>query len=117
VKLPYAALTAFVLGATLATSAAYAVERTAEAASGQSTCATFDGVQNVTPGSWNSKTATTYVCTSWPRKCAQGTKPLENTGAVSGPLINSPAQTNYGYKNGSFLYACGVPAGALAPPK
>lgn len=115
-KFPYAALTAFVLGATLATSAAYAVERTAEATSGQSTCATFDGVQNVTPGSWSAKNAPTYVCTSWPRKCAQGTKPLDNVGAMSGPLVNSPAQTNYGYKNGSFFYTCGVTA-VIAPPK
>ena len=116
-KLPYAALTAFVLGAAMATTAAMAVERASEPTSGQSFCATFDGVANVTPGYWNSKTAPTYVCTSWPRKCSPGTKPLENTTAISGNLVNQAAQTNYGVKNGAFFYTCGVPAAPLAAPK
>ena len=104
----FAAFAAFVFGAALATSAAFAVDRVATA--GQSSCATFSGVSNVTPGFWNAKTAPTYRCTSWPRKCAEGTKPLENSAAISGDLVNQPAQTKYGVQNGEFFYTCGVPA-------
>jgi hypothetical protein len=64
-----------------------------------------------TPATWNSTTATSYVCKSSVPACANGTKSEGNVAAMNGPLVSEPGQHNVGQsKNGYFFYTCAVPA-------
>jgi hypothetical protein len=113
VQLRYTAIAALslaiMIGVTLIGNQAIAADRNPAPTSGAATCiAGF----TPTPTTWNSTTATSYVCKSSKPACANGTVVEGNTAAISGPLVNEPAQQNIGMSKsgGYFYYTCGVPA-------
>jgi hypothetical protein len=116
VQLRYTALAAFTLGLALIANQAYAAENSRPAATPTAGPATCIAGFTATPTTWNSKTATSYVCKSSKPACANGTALEGNTAAMSGGLVNEPAQQNIGMsKSGYFYYTCGVPANIVAP--
>ena len=106
-KLSYAGFAALALGIVLATNQAMAESRGPAPTQGTASCiAGF----SANPGTW--KQGTSFVCTSEKPACPNGTIYEQNTGAISGPLVNQAAQTNHGQKgdNGAFFYSCLAPA-------
>jgi hypothetical protein len=113
VELRYAAFAASILGLMLVSNQVFAASPAPAPVSGAATC--ISGF-TPTPTSWNSTTATSYVCKSEKPACARGTALEGNVKAISG-LVNEPGQQNVGQsKSGYFFYPCGVPS-KVAPPQ